>query len=82
MTVYVVTHEPYHDNSCLCGVYSSLEAAKASEKCSWIDKPTEPFDRHKHTCYFDPEGGWNAEAVDSNSSDGYMIRARVLDENT
>lgn len=75
MTVYVVTKEPYHDNSDLVGVYASLESAKASQSCSWVDKPTEPFERHKHSCYFDPEGAWNAEAVEDDNSEGYMIRA-------
>lgn len=38
MKVYVVTCEPYHENSSIEGVYSSLELAKNSmRRVSWSE---------------------------------------------
>lgn len=39
MTVYVVTHEPYHDTSCIYEVHSSVERAKAAHQdVRWVDE--------------------------------------------
>jgi hypothetical protein len=38
MMVYVVTAEPYHDNSSVLGAYSSMEVAKAAHPAEWNDE--------------------------------------------
>jgi hypothetical protein len=38
LKVYVVTHEPYHDNGTVMGAYSSVENAMNAYPCDWFSE--------------------------------------------